>query len=148
VGAFEVLAFSLYTHHDFPVRKVFFDDCPWPRTCFDIIPELLENDCLSQFLLATVAFLHPPSRAYIDPWTGDFFGEGGVEQDLRLPLHDGVRPLLAQGGVIMSKLGNETAKWVMRGAVPLRLTRLLQGGARSRDVEVVVCLRFIINDAR
>ncbi|KAG1781990.1 ERV/ALR sulfhydryl oxidase domain-containing protein [Suillus placidus] len=65
---------------------------------------------LGLFLLATVAFLHPPSRAYIDPWTGDFFGEGGVEQDLRPPLYDGAKPLSAQGGVIMSKLGNETAK--------------------------------------
>ncbi|KAF8554909.1 hypothetical protein OG21DRAFT_1385292, partial [Imleria badia] len=68
------------------------------------------------FLLATIAFLHPPSRAYIDPWTGEFFGEGGVEKDMRLlprPTADsgdekGVGVL--QGGVIMSKLGNETAK--------------------------------------
>ncbi|KAG2043851.1 ERV/ALR sulfhydryl oxidase domain-containing protein [Suillus americanus] len=58
----------------------------------------------------TLSFLHPPSRAYIDPWTGDFFGEGGVEQDLRPPLYDSARPLSAQGGIIMSKLGNETAK--------------------------------------
>ncbi|KAG1746399.1 ERV/ALR sulfhydryl oxidase domain-containing protein [Suillus lakei] len=65
---------------------------------------------LGLFLLATVVFLHPPSRAYIDPWTGDFFGEGGVEQDLSPALYNGARPLSAQGGVIMSKLGNETAK--------------------------------------
>ncbi|KAG1723117.1 uncharacterized protein EDB91DRAFT_1173486 [Suillus paluster] len=63
---------------------------------------------LCLFLLATVTFLHPPSRTYIDPWTGDFFGEGGVEQDLHPPLYNGAKPLSAQGGVIMSKLGNET----------------------------------------
>ncbi|KAG0708652.1 ERV/ALR sulfhydryl oxidase domain-containing protein [Suillus ampliporus] len=65
---------------------------------------------LCLFLLGTVAFLHPPSRAYIDPWTGDFFGEGGVEQDLRAALYNGGKPEPAHGGVIMSKLGNETAK--------------------------------------
>ncbi|OAX40233.1 hypothetical protein K503DRAFT_687979 [Rhizopogon vinicolor AM-OR11-026] len=65
---------------------------------------------LSLFLLAALAFLHPPSRAYIDPYTGDFFGEGGVEQDPHPVPYNGARPLSAQGGVIMSKLGNETAK--------------------------------------
>ncbi|KAG6381984.1 ERV/ALR sulfhydryl oxidase domain-containing protein [Boletus reticuloceps] len=35
-------------------------------------------------LLATIAFLHPPSRGYIDPWTGELFGEGGVEKDILL----------------------------------------------------------------
>ncbi|KIJ66018.1 hypothetical protein HYDPIDRAFT_27220 [Hydnomerulius pinastri MD-312] len=85
---------------------------------------------IALFLLATVAFLHPPSRAYIDPWTGELFGEGGVEQDLHaLPYPHyattGRRPLPQStagagssseapnpevGGVIMSKLGNETAK--------------------------------------
>ncbi|KAH7883249.1 ERV/ALR sulfhydryl oxidase domain-containing protein [Phlebopus sp. FC_14] len=67
------------------------------------------------FILATVAFLHPPSRAYIDPWTGEFFGEGGVEKDLHiLPYPGHVPPNTSSspevGGVIMSKLGNETAK--------------------------------------
>ncbi|KAG1878798.1 ERV/ALR sulfhydryl oxidase domain-containing protein [Suillus subluteus] len=62
---------------------------------------------LGLFLLATAAFFHPPSRSYIDPWTGDFFGEGGVEQDLRPPLYDGARPLSAQG---RAELGRATWK--------------------------------------
>lgn len=44
----------------------------------------------------------------MDPWTGDLFGEGGVEKQLHtLPasVAEGVH-----GGVIMSKLGNATAK--------------------------------------
>ncbi|KAF9228471.1 hypothetical protein BS17DRAFT_340535 [Gyrodon lividus] len=74
------------------------------------------------FLFATVAFLHPPSRAYIDPWTGELFGEGGVEKDLHILPYPHF-PTTPQGtvggssssgpqagGVIMSKLGNETAK--------------------------------------
>ncbi|THH18681.1 hypothetical protein EW146_g2343 [Bondarzewia mesenterica] len=63
--------------------------------------------------VASLAVLHAPSRAYIDPWTGDLFGEGGVENQLHA-----LQPLVPQvdsaahGGVIMSKLGNETAKRV------------------------------------
>jgi hypothetical protein len=59
-------------------------------------------------MVTTLALLHPPSRAYMDPWTGDLFGEGGVEKDLQPQ-----RPVPTagiSGGVIMSKLGNETAK--------------------------------------
>ncbi|KAF8910833.1 ERV/ALR sulfhydryl oxidase domain-containing protein [Mucidula mucida] len=61
------------------------------------------------FVVATVAFLHPPTRSYIDPWTGDLFGEGGVEgmlhrnQEFPFKAHDG-------GAVIMPQLGNATAK--------------------------------------
>ena len=60
-------------------------------------------------MVTTLALLHPPSRAYIDPWTGELFGEGGVEKDVRPPQR---RPPTAgvSGGVIMSKLGNATAK--------------------------------------
>lgn len=45
-------------------------------------------------------------------WNGDLYGEGGVEQDIYHvdPLKSGV-----SGGVIMSKLGNETAKCVILG---------------------------------
>lgn len=61
---------------------------------------------LALFLLASVGFINPRSRSYFDPWTGDFFGEGGVEQHLRVkPTSDVVR-----GDVIMTKLGNETAR--------------------------------------
>ncbi|KAF8150448.1 ERV/ALR sulfhydryl oxidase domain-containing protein [Mycena galopus ATCC 62051] len=61
-------------------------------------------------LLSTVTFLHPPSRAYVDPWSGDLFGEGGMEQSLRTNQPHPNPPILgADGGVIMPKLGNATA---------------------------------------
>ncbi|PCH35687.1 hypothetical protein WOLCODRAFT_140025 [Wolfiporia cocos MD-104 SS10] len=60
------------------------------------------------FLLGSIVLLHPPSRAYIDPWTGDLFGEGGVEKELQHPAGTGGKAV--HGGVIMSKLGNATAK--------------------------------------
>jgi FAD-linked sulfhydryl oxidase len=61
---------------------------------------------LFQLLIASVGFLNPRSRTYMDPWTGDFFGEGGVERYLHVqPTSDVVR-----GDVIMTKLGNATAK--------------------------------------
>jgi len=73
-------------------------------------------DLLSQFSLAMLAMLHPPSRAYIDPWTGQLFGEGGVEKtfkSLHLSENDVVpNPIVGvEGKVIMTKLGNETAKY-------------------------------------
>ncbi|KAI6115237.1 ERV/ALR sulfhydryl oxidase domain-containing protein [Pisolithus croceorrhizus] len=73
---------------------------------------------VSLLVLATLASLHPPTRAYIDPWTGELWGEGGVGKDWRLyPVHSkghgsehsGTAGGI-EGGVIMSKLGNETAK--------------------------------------
>ncbi|KAJ2918339.1 hypothetical protein MD484_g2126, partial [Candolleomyces efflorescens] len=57
-------------------------------------------------LVTMLAMLHEPSRSYIDPWTGQFFGDGGVEQSIRFP--SAVKN--AKGQVIMPKLGNETAK--------------------------------------
>ncbi|KAL4079198.1 ERV/ALR sulfhydryl oxidase domain-containing protein [Scleroderma citrinum] len=67
---------------------------------------------IALFILATLASLHPPTRAYFDPWTGDLWGEGGVEKDLRVsyPHGDSGTTGVVGGGVIMSKLGNETAK--------------------------------------
>ncbi|KAK0459195.1 ERV/ALR sulfhydryl oxidase domain-containing protein [Desarmillaria tabescens] len=63
---------------------------------------------LALVVISMLAFLHPPTRAYIDPWTGDFLGEGGVA------LHTGSFKKgeldVTQGTVIMPKLGNETAK--------------------------------------
>ncbi|KAJ7647772.1 hypothetical protein FB45DRAFT_1019984 [Roridomyces roridus] len=70
---------------------------------------------LALLLLSTITFLHPPSRAYLDPWSGDLFGEDGMEMELRGG-KGGVPPgphppiLGKEGGVIMSKLGNATAK--------------------------------------
>ncbi|KAF9444054.1 hypothetical protein P691DRAFT_737042 [Macrolepiota fuliginosa MF-IS2] len=67
------------------------------------------------FILAMLAMLHPPSRAYIDPWTGQLFGEGGVEKtwhpsNVPGKDHPPMPVVGVEGGVIMSKLGNETAK--------------------------------------
>ncbi|KAJ7772018.1 ERV/ALR sulfhydryl oxidase domain-containing protein [Mycena maculata] len=62
-------------------------------------------------LLTTITFLHPPSRAYIDPWSGELFGEDGMEKALRTGTSMAKPPILAaDGGVIMPKLGNATAK--------------------------------------
>jgi len=63
-------------------------------------------------LFTTIAFFHPPSRSYIDPWTGDLFGEGGVEKMLH-PQPPSTKPPPingVEGGVIMAKLENATAK--------------------------------------
>jgi len=72
---------------------------------------------LFQFILAVLAMLHPPSRAYIDPWTGQLFGEGGVEKTLKsyLPMNNSIpKPIVGvEGGVIMTKLGNETTKYCL-----------------------------------
>lgn len=54
--------------------------------------------------------MHPPSRAYIDPWTGELFGEGGVEKMFHAQPITNVATGGSEGGVIMTKLGNETAK--------------------------------------
>jgi len=59
-----------------------------------------------QFLVASLGVLHPQSKPYLDPWSGDQFGEGGVEQHLALKPHEEV----VRGSPIMQKLGNETAK--------------------------------------
>ncbi|KAJ7057069.1 ERV/ALR sulfhydryl oxidase domain-containing protein [Mycena amicta] len=58
-------------------------------------------------LLSTITFLHPTSRAYFDPSSGELFGEDGMEKSLRKQSP----PIAgAEGGVIMSTLGNATAK--------------------------------------
>lgn len=64
--------------------------------------------------MASVAMLHPPSRAYVEPWTGDLFGEGGVEQDPHV--YPASAAAGVHGNVIMSKLGNATAKYVVSSA--------------------------------
>ena len=56
-------------------------------------------------LLSSLFFLHRPILAYRDPWSGNFFGEGGVN------IHeDAAQYQRMDGAVIMGKLGNETAK--------------------------------------
>ncbi|KAJ3528164.1 hypothetical protein NMY22_g9521 [Coprinellus aureogranulatus] len=59
-------------------------------------------------LVTMLSMFHEPSRAYIDPWTGQLFGEGGVEPHGPPKSFPAVKN--AKGGVIMPKLGNETAK--------------------------------------
>lgn len=67
--------------------------------------------------------LHAPTREYyLDPWTGNWFGEGGVDETTSDPLYkenqllrgsaNGPRPYLdvVKGKVIMPELGNATAK--------------------------------------
>jgi len=62
------------------------------------------------FLITTLVFLHPVSRSYTDPWTGDLFGEGGVEKTIHAQPVDRVPAGVAEGDVIMPKLENATAK--------------------------------------
>jgi hypothetical protein len=72
---------------------------------------ITQSSCIVQLLLTTIALIHPPARPYIDPWSGQFFGEGGVEKTLHSEdkaYHRGLK-----GGVIMSKLANATIKWVV-----------------------------------
>ncbi|KAF8161477.1 ERV/ALR sulfhydryl oxidase domain-containing protein [Crassisporium funariophilum] len=57
-----------------------------------------------------LALVHPPSRSYIDPWTQQVFGEGGVEKYLHSQSTQKPPAGNVKGGVIMGKLGNETAK--------------------------------------
>jgi hypothetical protein len=59
-------------------------------------------------LFASFLFIHPSSRAYIDPFTGEIFGDGGFEPDLSKNAQLDKDAL--KGGVIMGKLGNDTAK--------------------------------------
>ncbi|KAJ3752314.1 ERV/ALR sulfhydryl oxidase domain-containing protein [Lentinula raphanica] len=67
------------------------------------------------FALAMLGFFHAPTRSYVDPWTDQLFGGVQSEPEIiskpqntkntfDIPI-SGV-----EGGVIMEKLGNETAK--------------------------------------
>ena len=67
-------------------------------------PRELTGD--GQFLIVSLGVLHPQSKQYLDPWSGDQFGEGGVEQHLAIKPGEEV----VKGKPIMQKLGNETAK--------------------------------------
>jgi len=68
-------------------------------------------------LFVSLVLLHPPSRVYyIDPWTGSIFGEGGVDAASSWKGSGNgrsARPAdleMFNGGVIMPKLANETAR--------------------------------------
>ena len=58
--------------------------------------------------LSSLFILRRPLLVHREPWSGRFFGEGGVE------LHDDVTSKYpyqrVDGGVIMGKLANQTAK--------------------------------------
>ncbi|KAJ3879021.1 ERV/ALR sulfhydryl oxidase domain-containing protein [Lentinula edodes] len=67
------------------------------------------------FALAMLGFFHAPTRSYVDPWTDQLFGEVqpgtdsyNVPQGLKTALN--IPSSAIEGGVIMEKLGNETAK--------------------------------------
>jgi FAD-linked sulfhydryl oxidase len=72
---------------------------------------------LPKLLVATVTLFHRPVPSYLDLHTGALFGEGGVEKEFHaLPVYGHDRPPSiphATGSVIMSKLGNETAKYAL-----------------------------------
>jgi len=59
--------------------------------------------CIGLLLLASIFVLHPPMRVYFDPRTHDLFNEDGTG-DIN------VAKKVANGGVIMGKLQNATAK--------------------------------------
>ncbi|KAF7362342.1 Sulfhydryl oxidase [Mycena venus] len=84
-----------------------------------------------QLLLSTVTFLHPPSRAYIDPWSGEQFGEGGMEQSLRAnkpPVHP---PILGAEEEVSSCRSWETLQ-----------QRLLSGGQLGNYCAHTMTLRY------
>ncbi|TRM68835.1 ERV/ALR sulfhydryl oxidase domain-containing protein [Schizophyllum amplum] len=61
-------------------------------------------------LLAMLGFFHAPMTSYMDPLSGEIFGDGGVEGSLHQDTANAKPNDVAEGGVIMSKLGNATAK--------------------------------------
>lgn len=76
----------------------------------------LISPLIQKILLASVTLLPTVPSPHFNLRTGALFGDGGVENEyhaLPIDVHD--RPLAmphATGSVIMSKLGNETAKCV------------------------------------
>ena len=76
---------------------------------------------LALLLIASLLLLHEPTRrTYVDPYTGILFDDGGVQGDyvadealdgpglVGKPASKEIQGV--SGGVIMGKLGNETAK--------------------------------------
>ena len=85
-----------------------------------------------------VALIRSP---YFDPWTRRLFGEGELEGNLHPKLRVNPSPHIGgvAGGVIMSKLGNETAKyaWESSSLVALHLFSL-KGSTRPCYMEATV----------
>ena len=86
-----------------------------------------------------VALMRSP---YFDPWTKRLFGEG--EGGLKGNLHPKLRvnpPTQIggiSGGVIMSKLGNETAKYAENHPLIVLYLFSLKGSTRSCYMEATV----------
>ena len=55
---------------------------------------------------------HEPTRTYFDPLTGNLFEDAGVVHDVDTVIGGSTQIKGVNGGVIMPKLGNETAKCV------------------------------------
>jgi FAD-linked sulfhydryl oxidase len=62
---------------------------------------------LTIIIFGSFIVIHPSTKAYLDPITGLYYGEGGSEP---APGGEGVDKESLRGGVIMGKLGKETAK--------------------------------------
>ncbi|KAH8115172.1 ERV/ALR sulfhydryl oxidase domain-containing protein [Phellopilus nigrolimitatus] len=82
-------------------------------------------------VLMSLFTFHGPTRAYLDPYSGRVFDSDGVERDIGFDSAshpESVAPLQGvHGGVIMSKLGNETAKQALgRAAWKLMHTMTLR----------------------
>ena len=91
-----------------------------------------------------VAMIRSP---YFDPWTRGLFGEVG----LKVNLHPKLDPLAqiggVTGGVIMSKLGNETAKYAETTlSVQTLLIFLMKGSTWPCHMEATVS--FILSDEK
>ena len=71
-----------------------------------------------------VALIRSP---YFDPWTRRLFGEGGMEGNLHPKLEPPVQIGGVSGGVIMSKLGNETAKYAENHPLWTHLLTFIEG---------------------
>lgn len=54
---------------------------------------------------------HEPTRTYFDPLTGNLFEDVGTAHDLEVTRGVSTPIKGVEGGVIMPKLGNETAKY-------------------------------------
>ncbi|KAI5123829.1 hypothetical protein M0805_009121 [Coniferiporia weirii] len=67
---------------------------------------------LALVVLTSLLMFHAPTRTYLDPYTGKLFDGDGVEADYARTHPDSPAKTLqgVHGGVIMGKLGNETAK--------------------------------------
>lgn len=71
---------------------------------FSRFTRLFLISCIALLLVGSIFFLNPPIRVYLDPHSKEWFNEDGV------PPTQETMGNATNGGVIMPKLGNETAK--------------------------------------